>query len=438
MPKLSKVTQTLTNISTDVDVPAGASRAGAQSPEPAYRAIALYLPQFHPIPENDEWWEPGFTEWTNVAKASPLFRGHHQPNLPADLGFYDLRVPEVREAQAALARNAGIEGFCYWHYWFGGRRILERPFTEVLASGRPNYPFCLAWANESWQGVWHGCERRTLIEQTYSGEADCDAHFHAVLPAFRDKRYLRIDGRPLFVVYRPASLPDPAAYLGRWNLLAENNGLPGIHFIAHTLFSDPVFDWRASGFDGAILAHSLKIIRKRAWNVVLAYLRRGAWHDDITASLPRNCLDAMEAMLRLFPLRILQRIFRWPASIFDYSDACLFTNPQGACPEGCHPTVVPNWDNSPRAGRKAVIFHRSDPERYRMHLKQVLASVSHLPPEHRLVFVKSWNEWAEGNYLEPDQQFGHQYLCVTREELLGSVLQKKEAGHDFAPDAILH
>jgi hypothetical protein len=392
------------------------------------RLIAHYLPQFHPIPENDEWWEPGFTEWTNVAKARPLFPGHYQPRLPADLGYYDLRVPEVREQQAEMARGAGIEAFCYWHYWFSGRRILERPFNEVLARGRPDFPFCLAWANESWQGVWYGCERRTLIEQTYSGESDYDAHFNALLPALLDKRYACVDGRPIFVVYRPPLLPNAAAFIERWNLLARRNGIEGIHFIAHTLFSDAAFDWQASGFNGAILGHSLKIIRKRAWDVVLGYLQRREINGAEGISIARNGRDAIGAVLRLFPLRVLQRIFRWPGSLFDYSDACLFTTPQGPCSEGCYPTAVPNWDNSPRAGRKAVIFHGSDPEKYRTHLRQVIASVSHRPLEQRLIFLKSWNEWAEGNYLEPDRRFGHQYLDVTREELYRGAVRESEAG----------
>lgn len=380
------------------------------------RLIAHYLPQYHPIPENDEWWEKGFTEWTYVTRARPLFPGHFQPRLPADLGFYDLRVPEVREQQAALAREAGIEAFCYWHYWFAGRRIIERPFNEVLASGRPDFPFCLAWANETWQGVWHGCEHRTLIEQSYPGEADCDAHFHALLPAFRDRRYLCLDQLPLFVVYRPAALPDPGAYVRRWNVLARRNGLPGIHFLAHILSSDPPFDWQAAGFNGAIMAHSLKIMRKRAWDVVRANFEKPL-PGMRAGNRARNFRQAASAVSRLIPRRILQRLLGWPSSVFEYSDACLFTTPDGSCPAGYYPTAIPNWDNSARAGKKAVIFHNSDPEKYRMHLRQVINSVSGRVPEQRLVFVKSWNEWAEGNYLEPDRRFGHQYLTVTREEL---------------------
>ena len=155
------------------------------------RLISFYLPQFHPIPENDRWWGRGFTEWTNVTKAKPLFKGHYQPRLPADLGYYDLRLPEVREAQAELARNAGIEGFCYYHYWFGGKQLLEQPFNEVVASGKPDFPFCLCWANQTWTGVWYGAPHRTLVEQTYPGREGHRRHFLALRRAFLDERYLR-------------------------------------------------------------------------------------------------------------------------------------------------------------------------------------------------------------------------------------------------------
>src|SRR6476660_7941454 len=169
---------------------------------PLARLIAFYLPQFHPIPENDEWWGKGFTEWTNVANAKPMFRGHYQPHVPADLGFYDLRVPETREAQAALARNYGVEGFCYYHYWFAGRRVLERPFDEVLASGQPEFPLCLTGANATWTVVWHGAPTRVLIQQTYPGMDDYRRHFVGLLPALTDQRYLAVEGNPIFLLYR--------------------------------------------------------------------------------------------------------------------------------------------------------------------------------------------------------------------------------------------
>lgn len=167
------------------------------------RVIAYYLPQFHPIPENDNVWGPGFTEWTNVAKARPVFHGHYQPRIPADLGFYDLRLPETREQQAQLAREAGVEGFCYWHYWMGnGKRLLQRPFDEVLNSGKPDFPFCLAWANHDWKtNTWKNKGGNQMIcEQLYPGDEDYIAHFNYVLKAFKDHRYITVDGKPLFLI----------------------------------------------------------------------------------------------------------------------------------------------------------------------------------------------------------------------------------------------
>ena len=203
------------------------------------RVLAYYLPQFHPIPENDKYWGPGFTEWTNVAKAKPLFRGHYQPRIPADLGFYDLRLPEVREQQAQLAREAGIEGFCYWHYWFGnGRQLLQRPFNEVLASGKPNFPFCLAWANhdwstKSWQRGKGAVDSSVMIEkQLYPGDEDYVNHFNYVLPAFRDHRYITVDGKPLFLIFDTYNFADVSHFIELWRDLAVKNGLDGIYFVA--------------------------------------------------------------------------------------------------------------------------------------------------------------------------------------------------------------
>ncbi len=214
--------------------------------------VALYLPQFHPIKENDEWWEPGFTEWTNVTKAKPLYWGHHQPNLPSELGFYDLRVSETREQQAQLAREYGVDAFCYYHYWFGnGRRILERPFEEVLASGKPDFPFMLCWANETWSGIWHGLDNRILIRQAYPGPEDHKQHFKTLLPAFRDKRYLKVNGKPIFMVYRPEALPNPEEFCQIWRTLAIEADLPGMYLIAQNF--NPKWPAIENGFrSGAI------------------------------------------------------------------------------------------------------------------------------------------------------------------------------------------
>ena len=195
------------------------------------RIIAFHLPQFHPTPENDEWWGKGFTEWTNVAKAKPLYHGHYQPHIPADLGFYDLRLPEARHAQADLAREYGIEGFCYYHYWFGGRRILERPVNEILASGEPDFPFCLCWANHSWNNIWQGVADRTLIEQTYPGMEDHRQHFEWLLKAFVDARYIKVNGKPMFLIYNPSDIPEIKSVMEYWRELAQQAGLKGLHLV---------------------------------------------------------------------------------------------------------------------------------------------------------------------------------------------------------------
>ncbi|MDA8086785.1 MAG: glycoside hydrolase family 99-like domain-containing protein, partial [Nitrospiraceae bacterium] len=192
------------------------------------KLIAFYLPQYHPIPENDSAWGKGFTEWTNVAKAKPLFPGHYQPHLPADLGFYDLRLAETREAQADLARQYGIYGFCYYHYWFKGRTPLGRPLQEVLASGRPDFPFCLCWANERWTRAWDGGMNDVLIDQNYSREDDID-HIRWLCNIFRDSRYIKVKGKPLLLVYKSADLPDPGGTAALWRKEAERLGLPGLY-----------------------------------------------------------------------------------------------------------------------------------------------------------------------------------------------------------------
>jgi hypothetical protein len=379
------------------------------------RLIAFYLPQFHPIPENDQWWGAGFTEWTNVAKARPLFRGHYQPRIPADLGFYDLRVPETREAQAALARSAGIEGFCYWHYWFAGKRLLERPFNEVLRSGEPDFPFCLGWANQTWSGTWHGAPNRILIEQTYPGEGDYIRHFHAVLEAFHDPRYIRVRGRPVFVIFNPCELPRPCEFIELWQSLARTNGLPGIHFVAHVAFHDQPYDYRALGFAGALAADAYGVYHTGAWQ------RSLAWYGlrDGRQSLLDWALLGPLALSRagyLVAQRYSRRLFSKPR-VFEYAEAMRYFLSNVTVDPGSYPCVLPNWDHSPRTGNRAIIMNNSTPELFRQHLAEALRLVAAKPFEDRLVFVKSWNEWAEGNYLEPDLRFGHQYLDVVRQEV---------------------
>lgn len=342
------------------------------------RTVAFYLPQFHPTPENDEWWGAGFTEWTNAARAQRLFRGHRQPHLPADLGFYDLRLAESRAAQSALAQRYGVDAFCYWHYWFGeGRRILERPFDEVLASGEPSQQFCLGWANQTWTGIWHGADNRILVEQRYPGADDERAHFEHVLPAFRDPRYFRVNGKPLFYVFRPEQLPDAPAFLRHWRALAADAGLPGLYLVAEVsdlLGKGPRYTrYREDGFDAGV------------------YVRLPAQVDGTTTAL----------------MRLRRKVLKHPERYPHASE--LPTPPQGLGAP-LHPCAYPNWDNTPRSGRRGLVVEGSTPQRFERHLRQAVERARTMPDGEGLVFIKSWNEWAEGNYLEPDLEVGHAYL----------------------------
>jgi lipopolysaccharide biosynthesis protein len=360
------------------------------------RLIAFYLPQYHPIPENDRWWGKGFTEWTNVTKAKPLFPGHKQPNLPADLGFYDLRVPEVRQAQADLARTYGIEGFCYWHYWFGdGQRILERVFDEVLASGQPDFPFCLAWANETWSRTWQGKAKAILMEQRYPGEADDRRHFEYLLKAFRDPRYIRVEGKPLFVIYNPEGLPQPKAFINLFQKLAIEAGLPGL-FIPGVC--DDYFSLEASGLDARIPPQP----------GLFQHLKANGWQRE---PRPNLIIRAGRKIWRKFRSNL-----PFP-EIYSYPRKARFYVNLPKCDARTLPCAMNNWDKTPRSGKRATIFLGTTPEQYRLVLRKSIADVSDRPAEHRIVFLKSWNEWAEGNQLEPDRCFGHGFLQVTREEV---------------------
>lgn len=365
----------------------------AQYPE-TVRLIASYLPQFHPIPENDEWWGKGFTEWTSVVKAKPLFPGHYQPHIPADLGFYDLRVPETRAAQAEMARSYGIEGFCYWHYWFAGKRLLERPFNEVLKSGEPNFPFCLAWANHSWTRTWHGAPDRKLIEQTYPGLRDYEAHFYSVLDAFADPRYVTIDRKPIFVLFRPGELPEPQRFTDCWQELALRAGFKGIYFLG---IAGQPWNPDENGFDAAIVE-----------NPEVMYVRFGSAYKT---PIRKGYRSSLRMLANLF------QAARGVPKIYSYKDAIQYALPPLETRFEQYPCVIPSWDNTPRSGAKGIVLHGSTPDLFRLHLRQAIGQVASKGAEKRLIFLKSWNEWAEGNYLEPDLKFGTAYLEVVKQEI---------------------
>lgn len=328
------------------------------------RTIAFYLPQFHPIPENDVVWGAGFTEWTYVARARPLFSGHHQPHLPADLGFYDLRLAEAREAQARLARRFGVDGFCYYHYWFQGQRLLNRPLDDMLAGGTPDFPFMLCWANEDWRSNWDGRSGEVLQQQVYSPDDD-DAHIAFLLDVFRDPRYIRVDGKPVFLVYRAASLPDPRATAALWRARAREAGIGELLLCrVESGFGVEQGDPREIGFDVAV-----------------------EFQPDWDRLPP--------------PDRRLS-----PHQLFDYAAMAATAAARPAPPYPRFRCVTPRWDNTPRRPNGATIFTSSTPDRYR----RWLAGAVRETPAHDLIFVNAWNEWGEGAHLEPETATGLAYL----------------------------
>jgi len=350
-------------------------------PTKSIRPIAFYLPQYHPIPENNLWWGEGFTEWTNVAQARPWFRGHYQPHLPADLGFYDLRLAETRAAQADMARQHGIHGFCYYHYWFNGKRLLHRPIDEVLASQQPDFPFCLCWANENWTRAWDGQTNQLLISQNYSAQDD-RAHMRWIANIFNDSRYLRVDGKPLFLVYRVGQLPNPRQTTDIWREEAHKAGLGELFLCKVESFEDDRTPPALLGFDAAVefqpdTAKLLTPLEKVYWRLAKAvHFRRGA--------------------LVIPYAQWVKRSLRRPPPAYSH-----------------FPCVTPSWDNSARRKSGAFVLHKSTPADYESWLRSTVERFTPSSPDQNLVFINAWNEWAEGNHLEPCQRWGKAYLEAT-------------------------
>jgi len=356
------------------------------------RVIAFYLPQYHPIAENDMWWGKGFTEWTNTGKAKPLFKGHYQPRVPADLGYYDLRMPEVREAQAAMAREAGIEGFMYWHYWFGnGKRLMAEIFDAVLNSGKPDLPFCLGWANHSWTThSWNPSAQNEkdgiIVKQLYPGKDDYINHFNTVLPAFLDKRYITVEDKPIFMFYAPQDFPDIKLFMELWNELAQKNGLKGVHFV---------------GLTGGWLKNNQQVLNLG----VDAIAPNNLWSAETIVKGKVNKMIAHK-IRELFPKIWLNK--------YKYKDIIKYLLNDFDKLDNAYPSIIPQWDRSARSGRRATIYTGSTPALFKEHVEEAISIVSKKPNDKKIVFLRSWNEWAEGNYVEPDLKFGHGYLQVLK------------------------
>ncbi len=357
------------------------------------KALAFVLPQFHRIAENDAWWGEGFTEWTNVRRAKPLFSGHLQPRVPVGGRYYDLCDVQTQAWQADLARAHGIHGFCYYHYWFNGRRLLERPVNLMLERGQPDFPFCLAWANEPWTRTWDGGDRQILMPQDYGGEADWRAHFDELLRAFKDPRYICVDGKPVFLIYRSASIPECAAMLAYWRSLALAAGLPGLHLVQMLTAFD--IDARGLPFDAAAefepmftIYHGLSHWDRKKERLVRHRGKIEKWLFGAASHAPNS---------------------------FDYGRLWRRTAARPV-PPNRYPGAFVDWDNSARRGLARSIVFRG----FRRELfEQGFASQFRKAVQARapFLFINAWNEWAEGAYLEPDEARGAFFLEAIRRVL---------------------
>lgn len=336
--------------------------------------IAYYLPQYYEIEFNNHYWGKGYTEWTVTVKARPLFKGHYQPHIPADLGFYNLLMPEAREAQAKMAKEYGIDGFCYWHYWFGnGKTIMEKPFNAVLESGKPDFPFCLCWANHSWHNP---ITKEQILEQNYPGESDHVHHFFSLLPAFKDRRYIKINGKPIFGIFEPTWLPNAELFIKLWNKLAKENGLSGIYFVG--------------------LAQTKEIYSK-------------------TKDLPFDAINTNRLKDFIPHQNPLKEYFHYKCSdlhVYDYSKVSKYFVSEEDLEEKNIPMITTGWDHTPRSGRTGLVLNNYTPIAFEKHVRDVFNILSR--KENKLCFVKAWNEWGEGNHLEPDLKWGKSFLEVIK------------------------
>ena len=356
------------------------------------KPLAFYLPQYHPIPENDEWWGKGFTEWTNVTKAKPLFEGHEQPLLPADLGYYDLRVAETREQQAEMAKKYGIYGFIYYHYWFGNKtQLLERVAKEVLDTKKPDFPFCFCWANETWSGIWHGLSEKILAEQVYPNEQDLLAHFNYLLPFFKDERYIKVDNKPVLIIYDALDLEEKAAdYLEKFRNLAKENGFDDLYLISSNKTEDD-YHYDKLGYNAKISNAFVK-----SW--------RSHTNKKVYISSKDYYIARVKGIFGIKKKEILK-----PVAIQNTEDIVndLQFNETNIT---TFPCILPCWDNTPRSGNRGMILGNNSPEIFEKQVEKAAEFLDTKNYTENFLIVKSWNEWAEGNILEPDSRHGLGYL----------------------------
>ena len=357
------------------------------------KPIAIYLPQFHPIQENDQWWGKGFTEWTNVTKAKPLFKGHYQPHLPADLGFYDLRLEDARLAQETLAKESGIFGFCYYHYWFDGKQILEYPIEQKLKNEDEDLPFMLCWANENWTRKWDGGNNEILLEQNYS-KHDAQKFAKHLIPFFQDKRYIRNEGKVLFAIYRSEIIPNLDDYIQEIHLEASRNELE-VEISRLESFGNTGLEFMGK-FDSAI--------EFQPFSETLTNFRKEVIQTRYNTKIVRRILNKLS---KLLGHNKFNDSFIW--SQFDKLDYLEYVqyvikNYKFKKNYKRYPCLMPSWDNSARRRKyESFLFYNSTPDNFRLWLEFILNGLE--KPENQnlngFLFLNAWNEWAEGNHLEP-------------------------------------
>lgn len=353
------------------------------------KIIAFYLPQYYPIDENNKWYGEGFTEWQNVAKAKPLFLGHYQPHIPSDLGFYDLRLNQVREKQALMAKQYGINAFCYWNYWFGdGKQLLDLPIWEAFHDKNIDLPFCLAWANHSWfKKTWIKNGKNELIaEQLYLGPKDYAKYFYTFLPIFKDKRYFKIGDKLFFAIWSPLASNEIAVFIETWRELAKKEGLPGFYFV---------------GQDND--CRNIDIILSKGFDAV---------YDDNTLNIHHH--------LNLFTKAFLffsRRVLKIP-TVFKYKKAAKYMITNNSKRDDVVPVISPNWDHSPRSGKNGIILCDCKPKYFKDVLRKAISASREKDESKQLIIIKAWNEWGEGNHLEPDIKFGKGYLEAIKDVLM--------------------
>jgi len=351
------------------------------------RTIAIHLPQFHPFPENDEWWGKGFTEWTNVTKAKSKFKGHYQPHLPADLGFYDLRLEQSMIDQVALAKAYGIYGFCYYHYWFNGKRLMHEPLDIMLKSKVNDFPFMYCWANENWSRKWDGAEQHLLIKQEYSPEDDIEHIRFLCTNVFSDPRYIRVNGKPFFSIYRPALFPNIKQTLNNWREEARKLGT-GELYIGYMQGFNLKADPASLGFDVAIDFQPD--------------------FYDLPSQESGDLLDIVATKTRIRPSAYHHNTI---VNYSSYSDR-MMKRPAPSYKR--FPGITPMWDNTARRKNGAFILKDATPEKYQVWLDNIFKTFKPYSVDENFIFINAWNEWAEGNHLEPCQKWGRRYLEATK------------------------